>query len=173
MKRLIRKSSNGFTYKFKSPVIVNYGDDFTFKAYTERLSDVEESIVELIKNAVDDSMKSLGSKGLAEYLTEKSYADNIESIIVSIDGGNAITTVEANRELDKNELDDISDYIEGQFSDGWGEGFEQDILDAFTETEQEDFEDEETGEYYSEDVEHEVTITASFWDSKNWDITLM
>ncbi len=36
-----------------------------------------------------------------------------------------VAKLELNAPLNQFELDDIKDYIEGQCSDGWGEGFEQ------------------------------------------------
>lgn len=174
MKRLIKKSNEEFTYKFKSPITVNYGDEFTFKAETYDLNSVDNDTIALVKESVENSIKDLGPKGLAEYLDEnKSYASNIESILVTVDGGNAITTVKSNKELDDNELDDIAEYITGQFSDGWGEGFEQEVLDSWTETSEDEVWDEEEQEIVMETSEYTVTLSASLWNHKDWHIELV
>lgn len=107
-----------------------------------------EQLVEAIK---DDFSNTIGKQGLAEYLSysyEKLEHGIIDSIMVTaeIKGDKVISTAEvkANRELTPSELEKIKDYISGQYSDGWGEGFEQHAI-----------------EYVDEEIESED------WDEKD------
>lgn len=168
MKRLLKKANEKFIYKFNSPIIVNIGDEQTWQAYTTSLSESEE-YANVIKEAIDSEMSEMGSTGLASYITG-TLKESIDSIIVTVENYMALTIVTSNKELSDSEKESLKEYISGQFSDGWGEGFEQTMLDEWTEISEDEEFDEETQEYYLEESEYKVTMSASLWDNKNWDL---
>ena len=62
------------------------------------------------------------------YLLENNFNNNdILSLRVTgiYNDSGIIISVISSKELDKVELDRVKSYLSGQFSDGWGEGFEQ------------------------------------------------
>lgn len=80
------------------------------------------------------------------------------------DRGHCIVTVTTSLLLDSEEIDALMSYLEGQMSDGWGEGFEQREVAKFRDTAEEWVEDDEdeNGGYYEE---HETTtyVYGQFW----------
>ena len=91
------------------------------------LADYEESS----QSAVKDSFR--GTDGdLMPYFSEKrnpGVKAKVLSAIPSVErrGGELVgcTTVRLKEPLDKTEMSALQEYLLGQFSDGWGEGFEQ------------------------------------------------
>ena len=91
------------------------------------LADYEESV----QSAITDSFG--GTDGdLMPYFSEKRNPDvkaKVLSAIPSVElrGGELMgcTTVRLKEPLDKAEMSALQEYLLGQFSDGWGEGFEQ------------------------------------------------
>ena len=91
------------------------------------LADYEESI----RSAVKDSFR--GTDGdLMPYFSEKrnpGVKAKVLSAIPSVElrDGELMgcTTVRLKEPLDKAEMSALQEYLRGQFSDGWGEGFEQ------------------------------------------------
>ncbi len=171
MKRLLNKQAKEaeILYRFKSPIIVNFSDETSFKAETEPLTQCSEYEA-AISEAVDSDMSEMGHRGLAQYLDEP-LNSKIDRIVVEVVNKVAVTSVTAFEELSSQEIEDLKEYIEGQFSDGWGEGFEQNPVESFQSEYDEEVQDEETGEYYIEPVEYTVDVSASFWDSNSWSIT--
>lgn len=83
-----------------------------------------------IINAVDSY-----AEDLAEYMDiYTSYAEKVNSIMPSIEEKNGtlygVATIEINEDLTPKELKRLIKYIEGQYSDGWGEGFEQQAIEV-------------------------------------------
>lgn len=172
MKRLTRKAEGNIVYKFHSPITVNIGDEDSWRSETYSLK-VDNEFENSIKEAVNSSMNEMGNEGLARHIDLRNgLYDLIISIIVTVKNQEAVTIVTAKEELDSHELSDLKEYITGQFSDGWGEGFEQQQLEEWNDSYDEPCEDEEDGEPYMEKVNFKATMSASFWNSKNWSITL-
>ena len=91
------------------------------------LADYEESI----RSAVKDSFRGTGGD-LMPYFSEKrnpGVKAKVLSAIPSVElrDGELMgcTTVRLKEPLDKTEMSALQEYLLGQFSDGWGEGFEQ------------------------------------------------
>jgi hypothetical protein len=124
------------------------------------------------KNGIDEA---IGDTDLAEYLNEP-----LSSVIKSIKIGTTIignrlygiATVTASGELDDAEKSELLSYLEGQYSDGWGEGFEQQELyqhvEEVDDTEEE--EDPDTGEYYTGTHDANVCLNVHFWQRNNFNI---
>lgn len=91
------------------------------------LADYEESI----QSAITASLKGSGGD-LMPYFSEQrnpGVKAKVLSAIPSVElrGGELMgcTTVRLKKPLDKVEMSALQEYLLGQFSDGWGEGFEQ------------------------------------------------
>lgn len=88
----------------------------------------------LIQKAVDreNSPKEEGggSCNLRDYFHgSASVKEKVESAVISVESAEGIlygcTTLRLKEALEPEELHEICEYITGQYSDGWGEGFEQ------------------------------------------------
>ncbi len=128
-------------YVFSSPVILSSDNDDAIKPTQE--------IIDTINDRIDHD-----ETDLAEYLSEA--LEMIVSKITmevrpSITGIICRTTCEVDEELKPGLLNNLSDFISGQFSDGWGEGFEQ-----------EEFSIDGGEEFYAE-----------FWSEKNWSLDVV
>ena len=80
------------------------------------------------------------------------------------------TEVTANRELSEMEKEALLDYLSGQFSDGYGEGLEQQEFTSYTDTDVVEEWDEEEQETYMEEVETRVDMYLHLWQPKNFKI---
>lgn len=80
----------------------------------------------LLKELLPDE----GARGLMNYYRKADSVDEkVRSLFVDVEIHDdkvwAVATIEVTEPLTKEELDILCDYIEGQYSDGFGEGFEQ------------------------------------------------
>jgi hypothetical protein len=129
-----------------------------------------------IQEAVDES------DDLAGYIHDEKLNDIIVSVKVGMsdNGKNAETMIKAKRELTDDEIEKLKSYITGQYSDGWGEGFEQtefninkleDTFEAYGRIEHDDGE-----ESYEEDksasIEVEGSVRVHFWNSDKFEIKI-
>lgn len=112
------------TLKYKVPLTINrLNDDFIDEEVESNLLDVDS-----VNKYIYESLSSEGQIGLAKYL-DPMIANKIDSILPSVEEINeeivGVITINISDELDEQEVEILKQEIEGQLSDGWGEGFEQ------------------------------------------------
>lgn len=141
-----------------------------YEEYTENVS--PEELVEYMED-----IKMLFTKDseneLAQYIREDT---KIHGIITEIwvdvkDIAGTLyswTEVTANRELTKEEKEDLLNYLTGQFSDGYGEGLEQSEFLNYTETEEGEEWDEEEQEFYTTEYNTSVYMYLHLWNFENF-----
>ena len=83
-----------------------------------------------IKKKVAQSIDDCGERGLAEYFWGDDKCRNkVYSIKPDVEVRNnrimGVAVIKMTKPLLEEELESLKDYVSGQFSDGWGEGFEQ------------------------------------------------
>ena len=139
-------------YKFYSPIkgVIDYGDNCTldYESYFDEeaiedldyisfnylnqreLSFYEEIINISIKNSLD--YKNDEGKGLMHYFgygDDMELLEKVKSAYPKIEtiGENAygVMECEISEKLNDNDIKILKEYFGGQYSDGWGEGFEQ------------------------------------------------
>lgn len=86
----------------------------------------EENILALIKK---EKLHDQGERGLAVHLHDGALSEKIHSINPTVEEWNGelwcVTEVQTPGDLSSSELVELTDWLSGQFSDGWGEGLEQ------------------------------------------------
>ena len=179
--KLKKIASDDFQYIFESPIVITlYNETMNQDLDTDDLEYYSECLDNL-KEAVNNEMKEMGNKGLAEYLDDEFLEKVVKSIEVSIEDFKAKTKVITNSELNESNIIKLKEYIEGQFSDGWGEGFEQDVIYHDTERQLDEDEYSEAYDQYLEDpdnneepdesdyqIDANIEYYAHFWNSKNF-----
>ena len=146
MKRLI-KSENEYIYKMESGAI--YKVECSEESYPLEKNVPIRNDFEFIDD-LKSAIKNYGED--IEFLD--SFNNNLKSYLKSIkinfdvSKAKLITTVISTKSLNDNDLQVIKDYMEGQFSDGWGESFEQTPIKEYID----DYEYEEEDEYGDIDV---------------------
>ena len=97
-------------------------DEYGMPLDGTELADYEEVIRE--------ELERYGEDDLMQYFDgSESIQEKIQSAVVTIENKDGIlygcTKLELNEFLSQEELQEFTEYITGQYSDGWGEGFEQ------------------------------------------------
>jgi len=149
MKRLVKKAET-ITYTLISTMIAHEYNNTTKEDLDYEITNSNFGYFSELSNYVNDDMSKMGPKGLAEYIDDDMQSI-IDSIIVKIDGAKANAVVKANRKLTNEELNVVKDFIIGEYADGWGEGFEQGIIETY------DIENENTHEWET------IEVYVSFW----------
>lgn len=100
-------------------------DDYREDLSSGEVLEYEDAILALIQK---EKLPSEGERGLAVYLDDD-LSQKVHSINPSVEEWNGdlwgVTEVQTNGALSPSELAELTDWLSGQFSDGWGEGFEQ------------------------------------------------
>ena len=82
-----------------------------------------------IKNMVRADFDEMGPTGLAQYMGD----DRVKSIVGEFDDGKLTITCRLAPGVSPNSIvEELKDYVTGQLSDGWGEGFEQQPIECPT-----------------------------------------
>lgn len=144
-------------------------EDYTEDMTPEELVEYMEEISTLFPRDPEDE--------LAQYIWETGERDSlIHGVVTEIWVGvknikgtlYSWTEVTANRELNEIEKEALLDYLSGQFSDGYGEGLEQQEFNSYTDTDVSEEWDEEEQETYMEEYEVRVDMYLHLWQSKNF-----
>lgn len=102
----------GDLYEVDSANYIDYDDEINAKLRAEL-------------NLDDDAVE----RGLAAYLDRSPLYDKVYSIMPKVETRNGelygMTVVKSYGELDRAEMIELTDYLTGQYADGFGEGFEQ------------------------------------------------
>lgn len=82
------------------------------------------------ESAIREELNRYGEDDLMQYFSgSASIQEKVKSAVVTIENQEGTlygcTKLELNEFLNPEELKELGDYITGQYSDGWGEGFEQ------------------------------------------------
>lgn len=89
---------------------------------------------DIIRKAVQDDIRSFNGDLMQYYHEDDSLRSKVVSAVPSVDEVNGELVgslcVDTNAELTAEEQAKLRDYISGQYSDGWGEGFEQREVDV-------------------------------------------
>ena len=126
-------------------------------------------------NELYEALKKDGTD-LAEYIYEDdgSIYGKVHKITISADWVNGklygLATCEVSDDWTDADTALLKEYLEGQYSDGWGEGFEQREIDSFTEIETSEEYDEEGDEYYESEWDVRYDVYISFWQFDNFRI---
>ena len=137
-------------------------------SYTTCAEEYADELYEALKN--DDT-------DLAEYADDyhgATYYKKLHKITMSVDWVGRKLYGLATCEVDDDWTDDdtaqLKEYLSGQYSDGWGEGFEQREIYSFKETETSEEYDEEADEYYESEWDVRYDVYISFWQFDNFRI---
>ena len=125
---------------------LDYDEDEVF----EDLKDEDENFFEYAPKNLQNSIESI----------------ELESLKLEDDKANVIYNIYCKKQLSKQELKQLEDYMSGQLSDGIGEGFEQHPYETEWETDLQEFYKDgnfiEVGEYFNFDAKYYVSL----WNNK-------
>ena len=124
-------------------------------------------------NELFEALKKDGTD-LAEYIYEDdgSIYGKVHKITMSADWVKGklygLATCEVDDDWTDADTDLLKAYLESQYADGFGEGFEQREVYSFTEIETCEEYDAEEDEYYESEWDVRYDVYISFWQDKNF-----
>ena len=147
-------------------VIVKGQYMFVMKSYDDGMDSCEDklSLNDAMRNypeAMEELDKVLNEDKESVFSIFKEQIGAID-VSFSMDENYSYMKYVFDHDVTKEEAEKIVEYTEGQYSDGWGEGIEQEELYKETETYTET-EENEYGEEYDEYYETEYILTFHLW----------
>ena len=161
MKHLIKKAENN-VYTFESNYVMNV------ESYCQETGE-EDAYEEDYSKFDEDELNAFMQSEDVEYLNEviRDDFDFATGISMKLENGKLISIVTTNRNLSDQEIEKLKHWIEGQCSDGFGEGLEQHefTYDIERDTyEVEEYDEEEERSYtHEEPCETRISYYIKLW----------
>ena len=160
--RLQKLADNKFTYKFASNWV------YWVEGFDRMEEELPENWSEFYREAkefVENDFNSFKNEFVE--IAQKDIPSIID-LAFTLKQDDAIMTVTYNEEPTDDVLKKTKDWIEGQYSDGWGEGLEQNAFSTYEDENEIEYEDEETGETYteSEPVQRDISVKLHPFEQK-------
>lgn len=161
-------------YRFVNTLTLNLAtENWTFPEDTSSLL----PILDEINEAIAKDIQEVG--GLAYYIDDR-YPEAKEKVrdirigVMELEGKVVgLAVVRTVEELSQQGIEEVKNYLTGQYSDGWGEGFEQRPIEEWQEEVEYEEYDEEEDEYYTYTDYENRALYLSFWGDKDWEIRLL
>lgn len=161
-------------YRFVNTLTLNLAtENWTYPEDTSSLLPILDEVNELIDKDIPEE------GGLAYYLDDR-YPEAKEKVrdirigVMELEGKVVgLAVVRAVEELSQQGIEEVKKYLTGQYSDGWGEGFEQRPIEEWQEEVEYEEYDEEEDDYYTYSGYENRELYLSFWSDKDWEIRLL
>ena len=161
-----------FVHKYSIPYRICIESDYDYEdnwyQYPPHCDYLDDFISKAVEDFNDADMSQYIPKDVTAISAQMYPTDDFKRLVIEIK-----TMIR----LDDNQLKRLRDWIIGQMSDGWGEGFEQRELDRYSETEYEPYyeEDEDGNEVeYEDEIEINYYVYGQVWWSDdvrhNWSL---
>ena len=114
-----------YTYEAKGTVdirelVYEYGEEDPVEEIDLTLRELNEDEFTTLENVLD------AEEDLTEYIDEESILYGmVKAIRLGVDKAGSVTEIDCKEVLTKEQEAALIDYLDGQFNDGWGEGFYQ------------------------------------------------
>lgn len=150
---------NQISFQFPFRQIIRYYDEF----YNE--TEYNALQMEWFEDIKTSAEQDWNSSNMIQYLRDNLEGEVSELTLKVIGGNPAVARITAvvSPTFDDSQVEELKDWITGQMSDGWGEGFEQREIATFTyEDESEEF-DEDEQEFYTDSYNENAYVYGQFW----------